>query len=163
MAIDDPRAQLTLDPMESGELGVLTALMAATFDADAPLAVANFDPHLLDPYHCADFFVRLPPGCAEADQYTLHLGGEVAGAAVVWHFAPGAAVLGLFFVAPAHQHHGHGRGGWELIQAHYPEVGHWAVAAPRWSPATVRFYQRQCGFRPAGGGAAYLSLEKHSP
>jgi GNAT superfamily N-acetyltransferase len=152
-------ATLSLDPIGAAEVGVLTGLMTAAFDADAP-AGPGFDRHLLDLYHRDELFVRLPPGCHEAEQYTLHVGGAAAGAAVIWHFADYDAVLGLYFVAPVFQHHGVGRAGWALIEAHYPEVHHWAVAAPLWSPATIRFYERQCGFCTVGQSETYLSLTK---
>jgi GNAT superfamily N-acetyltransferase len=154
------RPELTVDAMGDDEVGLLTRLMAAAFDADAP---AELDHHLLDCYHRSDFFVRLPPGCFEAETYTLHVEAAPAGGAVIWHFAAYDAVLGLYFIAPAFQHHGIGREGWRLIEARYPEVRHWAVAAPRWSPATLRFYERQCGFCPAGGQGPYLSLVKDLP
>lgn len=151
------RLCVTVDSVGKGEVDLLTGLMAAAFDADAP---EGLDLHLLDCYHRSDFFVRLPPGCCEAEQYALHVGEAAAGGAVIWHFAAYDAVLGLYFVAPAFQHRGVGRAGWQLIEARYPEVRHWAVAAPRWSPATLRFYERQCGFCLAGGQGPYLSLVK---
>lgn len=162
MSTSSPELALTLDAMDDGEVGVLTDLMAAAFDADAP-AGPGFDRHLLDPYHRSDFFVRLPPGCCEAEQYTLHVAGAAGGGAVIWHFAAYDAVLGLYFVAPAYQHLGVGGAGWRLIEARYPDVHHWAVAAPRWSPATLTFYQCKCGFHPAGGSGPYLTLAKERP
>jgi GNAT superfamily N-acetyltransferase len=152
-------ATITLDELGADEVDRLAVLMAAAFEADAP-AGPGFDRHLLDCYHHSDFFVRLPAGCYQAEQYALHIHGTTGGGAVIWHFAAFDAVLGLYFVAPGLQGHGVGRVGWQLIEARYPEVHHWAVAAPRWSPATLRFYERQCGFHPAGGSGAYLSLEK---
>lgn len=150
---------LSLDPIGAAEVEALTGLMAAAFDADAP-AGPGFDRHLLDLYHRDELFVRMPPCCQEAEHYTLHMGGATVGAAVIWHFAARDAVLGLYFVAPAFQHHGLGRAGWALIEARYPEVRYWAVAAPRWSPASIRFYEHQCGFSPAGQSESYLSLVK---
>lgn len=160
--MSEERDWLTLDTMAAAEIALLTDLMAAAFDADAP-ATPDFDRHLLDCYHCSDFFLRFPHGCCEADHYTMHLAGEVAGGAVIWHFGAYDAVLGLYFVAPRYQQHGLGRRGWRLIEARHPEVRRWAVAAPRWSPATMRFYQRQCGFHPCGCSGAYLSLAKELP
>lgn len=159
MASDGRTDAITLDEMGEAEIGQLTALMAQAFDADAPDR-PGFDQHLLDCYHCSDFFVRFPPGCYDAEQYTVHVAGEPGGGAVIWHFTPFDAVLGLFFVAPGFQHHGVGRRVWDLIEARYPDVRHWTVAAPSWSPRTLYFYQRQCGFYASGRAGAYVTLAK---
>ena len=158
MQAEDPG--VTLDALDDGEVPLLAELMAAAFDADAP-DVPGFDRGVLAPYHRRDFFVRLPPGCCEAERYALHVGGAPGGAAVVWHFAARDAVLGLFFVAPTFQGRGVGRAGWGLLEACYPDVRRWEVAAPGWAPTTVRFYERRCGFcRASAGGGAYVSLVK---
>ncbi|NTU80814.1 MAG: GNAT family N-acetyltransferase [Chloroflexales bacterium] len=159
MTVSGQRPGITLDAMRDGEVDLLTILMARTFDADAP-AGPDFDRHLLDCYHSSDFFVRFPPACLDVEQYTLHIAGEVGGAVVIWHFACCEAVLGLYFIVPDFQRLGVGRAGWGLVEARYPEVRHWAVAAPRWSPRTLRFYERQCGFHPECTTGAYVTLVK---
>ena len=129
--------------------------------AARPPGVRGWGGGLLPPPPRRDFFVRLPPGCCEAERYALHVGGAPGGAAVVWHFAARDAVLGLFFVAPTFQGRGVGRAGWGLLEACYPDVRRWEVAAPGWAPTTVRFYERRCGFcRASAGGGAYVSLVK---
>lgn len=159
MTLDD---QGCLVPMAREEIAHLTQLMGATFDADAR-AAGGVDSAWLRCYHCADFFEKWPPGCVDADHYTVWLDGRIAGAAVVWHYPEQLAVLGLLFVVPGRQRRGVGRWVWRTLEAAYPAARRWMVAAPTWSSRTQRFYERACGFGVAGGAGAYVSYLKERP
>lgn len=54
------RLEITLDPAHLDEVPLLTELMAAAFDADAP-DDPTFDRQLLACYHSSDFFQRCRP------------------------------------------------------------------------------------------------------
>lgn len=148
-----------LVPMAREEIPHLTRLMGATFDADARSA-GGVDDAWLRCYHCADFFEQWPPGCIDADHYTVWADGRITGAAVVWHYPEQLAVLGLLFVVPGRQRRGLGGWIWRALEAAYPAPRRWMVAAPAWSRKTLRFYERVCGFAADGRAGAYVSYVK---
>lgn len=155
--------KLTLAPIDDADVPLLTQLMAAAFDADAPKDAA-FDQQLLACYHNSDFFQRWPPGCIDTFVYTLWLERTPVGAAVIWYYSPDDAVLGLFFIALPWQNQGLGLRCWQELEQLHADVRHWTVAAPLWSPATGRFYERQCGFQLAGmSGPYYVCYAKDRP
>jgi hypothetical protein len=153
-------AELELTPLCPEEIPALTALMAVTFDADAQ-ACGMDDPEPLRCYHCDDLFERWPPGCLDADRYTLRVDGAIAGAAVIWSFPQDVAVLGLLFVAPACQGCGAGALIWRAVEAERPRARQWLVAAPAWSAKTRRFYEGVCGFTAHGCAGAYISYVRY--
>jgi GNAT superfamily N-acetyltransferase len=151
---------LTLSLLNGAEVPLLTRMMAVAFDADAPADPA-FDRQLLDCYHNSDFFYRWPPACLDTFAYTLHVDATPSGAAVVWQYDGCEAVLGLLFVALDFQGRGLGLNCWRQLEELHPETTRWTVAAPAWSPATGRFYERQCGFYNAGmSGPHYICYAK---
>jgi hypothetical protein len=152
--------EITLDPVHLDEVPLLTELMAAAFDADAPDDPA-FDRQLLACYHNSDFFQRWPPGCIDTHPYVLRVGGKPGGAAVIWQYEASEAVLGLLFIALPFQGRGVGLRCWRMIEDLHLDADRWTVAAPAWSPATGRFYQHKCGFYHAGmSGPHYVCYAK---
>lgn len=150
--------ELQLSLMHPADIPHLTRLMREAFDADVP-PDASVSPELLDCYHNDDLFHKWPPGCLDAERYSVAIASVLAGAAVIWHY-PATAVLGLLFVAPAYQQRGIGTRIWRDLEARYAETARWLVSAPAWSGKTQRFYRQECGFQPVRQTGAYVVLEK---
>jgi GNAT superfamily N-acetyltransferase len=153
MTLDE---QGSLAPMAREEVPHLTRLMAATFDADAR-AAGDVDSQWLQCYHCPDFFEKWPPGCVDADHYTVWVEGRISGAVVIWRYPEQVEVLGLLFVVPGRQRRGIGRRIWDALQALYPGPRRWMVAAPAWAPRSLRFYEQVCGFVERSRDEAYVN------
>ena len=151
--------ELHLSLLHPADIPHLTRLMREAFDADVP-ADASVSPELLDCYHNDDLFHKWPPGCLDAERYSVAIAGVLAGAAVIWHYPAATAVLGLLFVAPAHQQRGIGTRIWRDLEARYDEAARWLVSAPAWSGKTQRFYRQACGFQFTRQTGAYVVLEK---
>lgn len=150
---------IRLTPMRAEEIDELTALMGAAFDADARV-YGMADPEPLRCYHSSDLLQRWPPGCVDAERFTIWADGQIAGAAVVWGYPGEVAVLGLLFVCPARQGLGAGSQVWHALEERYPAARRWLVAAPGWSPRTQHFYEHACGFTACGCDGAYVSYRK---
>lgn len=153
------RDELQLTLLDPSDIPYLTRLMAEAFDADVH-PDTHVRPELLDCYHSDDLFHKWPPGCLDAERYSVAIAGDLAGAAVIWHYPGGVDVLGLLFVARSHQQNGVGTRIWAYLEARYAETTRWLVSAPAWSGKTQRFYRRGCGFRPIRHEGAYVVLEK---
>lgn len=145
-----------LVPMARHEVPHLTRLMAAAFDADAR-AAGDVDGQWLQCYHCSDFFEKWPPGCVDADHYTVWVEGRISGAVVIWRYPEQVEVLGLLFVVLGSQGRGVGRRIWAALQAQYPAARRWMVAAPAWAPRSLRFYEQVCGFVERSRDEAYVN------
>lgn len=148
-----------LTPLTSTDIPQLTLLMAEAFNADAR-CLDGVGPELLQCYRTDDFFHKWPPGCIDTESFSITLGSELAGAAVIWRYPNHTAVLGLLFVAVPYQRYGIGGQIWRLIETRYDDIDYWLVAAPGWSDKTQRFYRNICGFRPLRREGAYVILEK---
>lgn len=150
-----PDEYACLVPMAREEVPHLTRLMAAAFDADAR-AAGGVDSQWLQCYRSPDFFEKWPPGCVDADQFTVWVEGRISGAVVIWRYPEQVEVLGLLFVVPGRQRRGVGRRIWSALLAQYPAARRWMVAAPAWAPRSQRFYEQVCGFVARSRDEAYV-------
>jgi|GEM_PF-1375047 len=148
-----------LRPLDPTDIPHLTRLMAATFDADVP-SFDEVSPDLLQCYYTDDLFQKWPPGCIDAERFSVAVCDTLVGAVVIWHYPGDTSVLGLLFVTPEYQGYGIGAYVWRFLEDRYDETTRWLVAAPGWSRNTQRFYRYTCGFTPVRFEGAYVILEK---
>lgn len=151
--------EVRLAPLDPADIPYLTRLMAATFDADVP-SFEEVSPDLLQCYYTDDLFQKWPPGCIDAERFSVAVRDTLVGAVVIWHYPGDTSVLGLLFVAPEYQGYGIGAYIWRFLEERYDETARWLVAAPGWSSNTQRFYRYTCGFTPVRFEGAYVILEK---
>ena len=130
-----------MEPITEADLPAVAAVMKRAFDDDAQrhLGIAEQGP---PGYDDGGFFRKWLFGHEESDGAKVMVGGEVAGAFIVWPFRD--SVLGTIFVDPALQRRGLGGAVWRHIEQSHPSRS-WTLETPVWALSNHSFYEG-CGF-----------------